>query len=318
MDDIRQSIFKQSFRIITKLQLLSVFFEEEIIYKIYVRTQVIQNLFENDPELDINKLDLFHLQYTETVIELLRKIKKANEKNVNISQDEIRYNEELIGKINEAMRTEENFENAALAQTTRVNKSLFKMYQNLSGYSPEPPFPKEIGAFSEKYAKEFFTEIAPELFDELLEFDPGEVYKNGYGIIEKKLMGWQCKRDFKNVFVCGVKAGEISIEIYKLDTKDDYFIFYPPRHLFLDLAYSKIENLNRTTPLSKQEKIVRDLSEKNVSLKNNITAVKTNIPPDIQLLLNDYYQKIASLDFINDDFDIQANILKTMINTKDI
>jgi len=314
MDDSRNIIFKNSARIITKLQLLSVFFEDETVYKIYIRTQVIQKLFENNPDLDIHKLDLFHLQYTESVIELLRKIKRGNEKNVSIAQDEIIYNEELIQKIRETVRTEENFENAKQARAAVINKSLYQLFQNLSGYSALPPFPKDIAAFSEKYAKEFFHEISPALLYELTEFDPAEVYKNGYGIIEKKLLGWQCKQEFKNVFVCGLKCVESEIEVYKLQETDDYFIFYPERNLFLDLAFSKIESVYAPT-LSKQEKVIRELSERNATLKNSMNDIKTSIPAEIKPLLNDYYQKINTLDFINDDFDIQANILKTMLNT---
>ena len=314
MDDSRNAIFKDSSRIITKLQLLSVFFEDETVYKIYVRTQVIQKLFENNPDLDVHKLELFHLQYTESVIELLRKIKKGNEQNVHLAQDEIGYNEELIQKIKESVRTEENFENAKQARTAVINKSLHQLFQNLSGYSALPPFPKDISAFSEKYAREFF-EISPALFYELTEFDPAEVYKNGYGIIEKKLLGWQCKQEFKNVFVCGLKAGESEIEVYKLEKTDDYFIFYPERNLFLDLNFSKIEKVYVPTPLSKQERIIRDLSEKNAALKNSMDEIKTGIPAQVKSLLNEYYHKINTLDFINDDFDIQANILKAMLNT---
>ncbi len=76
MDDNQQKILSNSLKVISKLQLLSTFFEEEIIFKIYIRTQVIHKMFESNPELDINKLDLFHLQFTESVLELLRKIKK--------------------------------------------------------------------------------------------------------------------------------------------------------------------------------------------------------------------------------------------------
>ena len=80
MDDYRLNILKKSSTEINRLQVLSVFFDEESIYKIYLRSQVIHQLFANNEELEIDKLDLFHVQFTESVIELLRKIKKSNEK----------------------------------------------------------------------------------------------------------------------------------------------------------------------------------------------------------------------------------------------
>jgi hypothetical protein len=73
MDDAGKAILNESNKIISKLQLLSVFFGDDIIYKIYLRSQVIHQLFEDNPELDINKLELFHLQFTQTLLDLLRK-----------------------------------------------------------------------------------------------------------------------------------------------------------------------------------------------------------------------------------------------------
>jgi len=84
MDGHLQNIFNESKRIISKLQLLAAFFGDEILYKIYLRTEVIHQMFEQNPELDANNLELFHLQYTASLIELLRKIKKNNEKNVSL------------------------------------------------------------------------------------------------------------------------------------------------------------------------------------------------------------------------------------------
>src|SRR4051812_41500132 len=109
MDDNVAILLRDSNRIVSKLQLLSVFFEEEVIYKIYLRTQVIHKLFESNPELDINKLELFHLQYTTTVVDLLKKIKIANEKNVNVLFDEIHLNKEMMDNIENSVFTEKNF-----------------------------------------------------------------------------------------------------------------------------------------------------------------------------------------------------------------
>ena len=316
MDDNRKAILSHSTKVITRLQLLSVFFQDDIIYNIFIRTQVIQKLFETNPELDINKLELFHLQYTETVIELLRKIKKSNENTVSITQDEIAYNEDLAEKLKHTLLATGNYSQEVQAHTTAINTALNRLYNNLSGYSPEPPFPSTITNFSEKNSYEYFQEITPLLFDELIAFDAEEVYKNGYGIIEKKLLGWQCKYAFKNTFIGGLKAGERYLEIYKLQQKDTYFIFYPARHLLVDLDFKKIADIDFTSSLSKPEKLVNDIQQKTVKLKNSLETIKTNIPISVDDLLQEYYSKITALDFTNDEFDIQANILKTMLNTK--
>ncbi|WP_435525767.1 hypothetical protein [Chryseobacterium indoltheticum] len=69
-------IMSQSKRRLTRLKLLANFFENVDIIAIYIKTDIIHNLFNENQTLDFNKLELFHLQYTDSLIELLTKIKK--------------------------------------------------------------------------------------------------------------------------------------------------------------------------------------------------------------------------------------------------
>lgn len=318
MDDNQKKILSESLRIISKLQILSAFFEDDVIYKIYVRSQVIHKLFETNPELDINKLNLFHLQFTESVLELLRRIKKTNEKNVSLIFDEIQLNEELITKIADAMRTEENFEFAKQKQTQKVNEALDKLYQNLSNLSADNPFSWNVQQFGARYTKDFFLEISEDHFYDLITFDPEDVYRNGYAIIEKKLMGLQCRHHFNNHFYCGLKAGSLLLEIYKMAEEDTDFLYYPARNLFLICDPQKMTGINPADALSKRAKVVKELTEKNLQLEQSVAGAKTNIPTDIKTLLTDYYEKVNGMDFMDfiDDFDVQANILKAMLNTE--
>jgi hypothetical protein len=317
MDDNQKKILSNSLKVISKLQLLSTFFEDEIIFKIYIRTQVIHKMFESNPELDINKLELFHLQFTESVLELLRKIKKTNEKNVSLLFDEIELNKELIIKITDAMRTEESFEFAKQKQTVKINQSVNKLYENLSDLSTDFPFGKNISQFSARYAKDFFYEVTSDFFYGLIDFDPDKVYKNGYGIIEKKLLGLQCRYKFNNLFYCGLKSDTLVAEVYKMVEEEVYFIFYPSRNMFLECDKEKIEGIDLSEALSKRAKMVQELTDKNIQLEHNAPKMKTQIPRDIEQLLTEYYNKVNGMDFMDfmDDFDVQANILKTMLNT---
>ncbi|MEO7769081.1 MAG: hypothetical protein ABIS01_16740 [Ferruginibacter sp.] len=320
MDDSAKRIFRESVTIIGKLQLLSVFFEEEVLYKIFIRTQVIHKLFESNPELDINKLELFHLQFTESILELLRKIKKTNEKNVSILFDEIQLNKEMINKLTDSMLLEKNFENEAQAQAARVNESINKLFQNLSGYSPTNPITKNIKQFGIRYAKDFFHGVSDNFLYGVIEHDSDLVYKNAYATIEKKLLGLQCKHGFNNVFYCGLVSENLLVEVYKLKNEDEYFIYYPTGNLFVDCAFSKLSGFVLHDPIAKKTKIIHELEDKNDSFINSEQAVKTNIPTEVTTLLTEYYTKIASIDFIDfiDDYDVQANILKTMLNTDSI
>jgi len=317
MDENQKKLFSNSTNIIEKLRLLSVFFEDELIVKILIRTQVIHKLFESNPELDSNKLLLFHLQFTESIIELLRKIKENNEKAIVAIQNEIELNKELMQNLANALRVEESFDYNRKLQEVEIGNAIFKLYQNLSNHSRENPFPKAIQQFSSKYATEFFKEITAQLFFELLEYDFSQVYKNGYGVIDKKLLGLQCKHEFKNVFVCGLKDDDSYLELYKILNEEVYFIFYPSKHTFLSVDLTKLSGFDLTMPVSRKAKILQELEKKTDDLQESIPKVKIRIPEEVTKLLADYHQKIEKIDFLDliDDYDIQANILKTMLNT---
>ena len=302
---------------LSNLQLLSVFFGDDVIYKIYLRSQVIHKLFETNPELDVNKLDLFHLQFTQSLIDLLRKIKKNNESNISLVFDEIQINKELIDKLNDPFYTEANFNLEKQRQTLKVNLSLRKLFQVLSDNLTDNPLSKNINAFSSRFAADFFYTITPELLDELTAYTDKDVYTDEYATIQRKLMGVLCKYDFKTEFYCGLKSGNQIIEVYKFMNADRYFLYSPSDSLFVFLDVAKIANIDFSTNLSKKEKLMHELKDKNDKLEGNAAAMKSFMPPEIKNLLADDYKKISDINFLENisNIDVQANILKSMLNT---
>ena len=302
---------------LSKLQLLSVFFGDDVIYKIYLRSQVIHKLFETNPELDVNKLDLFHLQFTQSLIDLLRKIKKNNESNISLVFDEIQINKELIDKLNDPFYTEANFNLEKQRQALKVNLSLRKLFQVLSDNLTDNPLSKNINAFSSRFAADFFYTITPELLDELTAYIDKEVYTDEYATIQRKLMGVLCKYDFKTEFYCGLKSGNQIIEVYKFINADRYFLYAPSDSLFVFLDIAKIANIDFSNNLSKKEKLMHELKDKNDKLEGNASAMKSFMPPEIKKLLADDYKKISDINFLENisNIDVQANILKSMLNT---
>lgn len=321
MDEYLLNTLKQSNKVIDKLQMLSAFFDdEEVVYKIYLRTQVIHKLFENNLELDAGKLELFHLQFTTSILDLLKKIKKNNEGNVGLVYDEIQLNEDLIDKMNDGVYTERNFNLDKQKQALKINTSLRNLFQVLSTDSSDFPFSKNMATFSARYVKDYFYDVEPETLTNLLTFDQQKIYLNKYATIQKKLMGMLCKYDFKTEFFCGLNAGNLKVEIYKFIHTDKYFLFAPDRKLFLLCDISKLTEIDKENTLSRKAKIVQELLYKNDKLQSTVGSLKTFIPTDIELLLEQGYQKIADTHFLDylSNADIEANILKTMLNTNTI
>ncbi|MEO6522055.1 MAG: hypothetical protein ABIN91_10285 [Mucilaginibacter sp.] len=317
MDDNGKAILNESNRIISKLQLLSVFFGDDIIYKIYLRSQVIHQLFEDNPELDINKLELFHLQFTQTLLDLLRKIKKNNEKSILILLDEIQLNKELITKIQESVFSIEQFKLDQQRQALKINNSLRKLYQVLSDDTSEYPFSKNINSFSTRYSQDFYYEVSPSLITELTKYTPTDVYSNAYAIIQRKLMGTLCKYDFRSSFFCGLKAADMIAEVYRINDVEKHFIYLPAKELFLFCDINKLDISGSPSELSKKESFIRELTDKNEQLNNSIIMIKTTIPREIKSLLIDNYKKLNDINFLQNigDVDVQANMLKSMLNT---
>jgi hypothetical protein len=317
MDENRINILNDSTRTISKLQLLTVFFNNDIIYKIYLRTQVIHQLFATNPDLDINKLELYHLQFTVTLIDLLKKIKKNNEVNADLLLDEVQLNNELIGKMDDTVFTESNFNIDKQRQALKMNQSLRKLYEVLSNDLDDYPFAKNINQFSSRYSPDYFFEIPPELLNELLQYNANSLYTNKFATIQRKLMGKLCKYDFKTEFYCGLKTADVIVEVYKFIDIDQYYLYSPSNNIFLFCDIAKINSIDHESTLSKKEKIMRELLDKNVRLQSSAGVIKTHLSAEILDLLADDYKKITDVDFLQhmNSFDVQANILKTMLNT---
>jgi hypothetical protein len=317
MDENRLNILNASNRMLSKLQLLSAFFAEDVLYKIYLRSQVIHKLFDNNPEIDINKLDLFHLQFTTSVVELMQKIKKNNENNIRILFDEVQLNEDMIEKLNETIYTQQNYDLDKQRQSLKINLSLRKLFQVLSDETKENPLSKNINAFSARFAPDFFYSIDLSLYDDLIKYKPSEVYSNNYAIIQKKLMGALCKYDFKTEFFCGLKSAGNIAEVYKFINVDKYFLYFPAHELFIFCDILKISGIDWSNNLSKKEKLINELNDKNDKLKSSAGAIRSMMPAEIKTLLAEVYIKIESMDFLENlsNIDVQANILKTMLNT---
>lgn len=317
MDENRLNILNASTRDISKLQLLSVFFNNDVIYKIYLRTQVLHQLFQTNPELDINQLEMFHLQFTQTLIDLLKKIKRNNEAQAGLLLDEVQLNHQLIEQMEGSAYSEQSYVNDKQRQSLKMSQSLRKLFRVLSDNSAEYPFAANINKFSAHFSADYFYSISTELVYELLAYSPADVYSNEYATIQRKLMGSLCKYDFKIEFYCGVRANDIVLEVYRFADVNKYFLYSPLNNVLLFCDVAKLGDLDLKNTVSKRERMMRELRDKNVQLTGKAGLIKTNLPQNITALLADDYKKIADVNFMAhmNAFDVQANILKTMLNT---
>jgi hypothetical protein len=150
-----------------------------------------------------------------------------------------------------------------------------------------------------------------------MQYAPADVYKNAYAVIHRKLMGLMCKNEFRSTFFCGLTAAGQVAEIYQLNDTNRYFAYYPAKEVFLFCDIAGVDLNTAPTELSKKEAFIRELSDKNDQLNNSISIIKTSLPPEIKNLLTDNYKKLNDINFLQNisDVDVQANMLRSMLNT---
>lgn len=219
--------------------------------------------------------------------------------------------------MSDSVFSEKNYHLDKQKQSLKINLSLRKLFQVLSDNSDDYPFSKNINAFSARFSQDFYFDISPDALNELIKFNPSEVYRNNSAIIQRKLMGLLCKMDFKTEFYCGLAAGNLVLEVYRFLNMDRYFLFFPAKNLFLFCDLSTIPGVDWTNTLSKKARLIQELTDKNDNLMSRANVLKTVIPDNVQALLKEYYEKISDVDFLQQigRFDVQTNILKTMLNT---
>ncbi|MDU1892078.1 MAG: hypothetical protein E6767_15445 [Dysgonomonas sp.] len=318
MDEYRKEILDKSNNIILQLSDLVIFFEDPTLMNIYLQTKIIHKLFEDNEDIDINKLDLFHLQFTTTLIELISKVKQKNERIVGMYQHEMELNNEMIEKLRQLMIKDGGFDAEKQQQSIRMSKSMRNLYTVLYNRSNEYPFTEDISSFSIKFYKDYFFESSPELLEELIAYDKSTVYRNSFAVIDKQLLLDLGQAIFAVKFFFGVKFDSMLAEVYSIQNTDIYFLYLPAKNLFLKVDINRFPYQEWDALMSKKEQTIRNLNKKNQKLEANIKSTYKYISQEISELLEEDYKVITDLDFLAslEDIDTQANILKSMLETK--
>ncbi|WP_370900478.1 hypothetical protein [Chryseobacterium gossypii] len=310
MEDEAVTIMSQSKRRLTKLKLLSNFFENVDIISIYIRTEIIHKLFEENKTLDYSKLELFHLQYTDSLTELLTKIKKKKENDLLAVINEININNQYISGFEE--RKADSFETDRKIYSGIFSRHLKSLYKDLT----EDQFSldwNDVLYFQKKYAAEFYRMEADET---KLKLPPVPSYRYQDYSIERKLLGKLNIQNFKVRFVCGYRIGRNEYELFKIFQTDEYFIFNVEEKRMYLIDDEKLSFLNTSENVSDQISIIDQLKKRNEELEENIHEKKRTLPDDVGTVLKDYLRNLENIDIMSKIFDVneETNILRAMLN----
>ena len=307
-------IIKDSNRKLVVLKLLSNFFNHKDFVGVLVRTKVIHSLFQKNQTLDINKLELFHIQFTNSLIDLFQKIKKSKEQHYTLISDEIYINKDIIAKLKFEIG-EEKFADLTKQHGQKMSKKIEELYQILASDSHSFFDWSEIISFSDGIKSEFYREISIDQYERLTAVNKKN-YENKYVKFEKKLLGRLNILKFKIKFLCGLVCNNEIIEVYEFRDSNDKFVFIGNEKSFHFIEADMVKDINISKNHSAKGEIIAELEEKNALLELELGTIKTSLPENVQEVLKDYLNKISSVDFLEDlqNVDEQTNILKTMLN----
>ncbi|MEP6803871.1 MAG: hypothetical protein ABI892_05070 [Flavobacterium sp.] len=307
-------IIKDSNRKLVILELLSNFFNHKDFVGVLIKTKIIHTLFENNKTLDINKLELFHIQYTSSFIDLFQKLKKSKEQQYVLISDEIYINQDIISKLKTEIG-DSKFPQLLRNHAQNMSRKIEELYQMFS--TEETAFFNwnEIISFSDSIKTEYYREISIEQYEKLAT-SKKSLYENKYSKFEKKLLGRLNVLNFKIKFSCGLVCNNEIIEVYEFRDSNDKFVFIANEKAFYFLQTEMENEINLLKNDSVKGEIITQLKNKNASLESELSTVKTSLPENVNEVLKDYLNKISSIDFIEDlqNVDEQTNILKTMLN----
>lgn len=314
-DETFSQIIKDSKKKLQTLKILANFFNHPVLIAVLIRTKVIHNFFENNKNLDIHKLDLFHIQYTKSLVDLFQKLKKSKEQRFLLLSDEIYINDDFIKKL-ELEIDKVAFSDVAYSHAKNLSLKIEQLYK-IFAFDDAASFNwNEINEFSSRRASEFYREVSKEKLEQISLHKDDPVYQNQLAKIERKLLGKLNIHKFRIKFACGIKHENEVAEVYEFVDSNDRFIFNVNEKSFYFLNEANIKGIDMSKNKSVKIQMIEGLQAKNLKLKEQQANLKTQLPKDVEEVLQSYAQKISDVEFLNDlqNVDEQTNILKAMLN----
>ncbi len=313
-DELFAQVINDSTKRLAVLKLLSNFFNHPNLIGVSIRTEIIHSIFEKNKSLDVNKLELFHLQYTNSLIELFQKLKKAKEQNYLLLTGEIDINRDFISKLKTEIEDDSFVEESRNVSKNMAHK-IASIYNMLTTDVLENFSWNEIINFSNTIKSEYYREISQEQFNTLKPIDK-KTYSNLYATFERKLLGRLNMFKFRIKFTCGLVCDNEIVEVYEFIDSNDKFVFFNADKSFYLLDETSIKGIDFSKNNSVKTALIHQLEAKNNGLTEKLSSIKTSLTNEVQEVLKSYLDKIASVDFIQDlqNVDEQTNILKAMLN----
>lgn len=308
---MKEEILAKSKTKINRLKLYCNYFDNQLLRYIYIKTQSVHSLFNDDivEGLDINNLVLFHVQYTDSLLELLIKIKKQNDQTSLLILNDIKTNNDILDTLTNNSKTD-SFELDRKYHSSNISYFLKNIFNNLTDQLMELDY-GSIKSFEETYSEGYFREIDPSIFDK----DTLARYYEFDGVkIQSRLMGKLNKAMYNVRFLCGYIGNNTIYELFRFFKSDELFIWDVTNKEFFLISNTLDIDMSTNTLIRKS--LREELIEKNEELEKRISNLKNTIPQEVLDTLSSYKEMIDDTNKLVSSFcfDEETNILKSMLN----
>lgn len=317
-NDHLKTIIEDSNRYILELESLSNFFNQPDLYAILIRTTIIHKLFENNADLEINKLYLFHLQYTQSLIELLTKLKANKQQQFRLVFDEITIHEAMVQKMSEeAEKDPSDFIDYSKNHAQHMGTKLEQFYTTLTQDNGFEINWAQVLIFANRFSADYFRPITDAEYQQITQ-GKDKTYEHGGVQVETKLLGRLNRYNFKIFFVCGLISSGNILEVFQFKDTPDRFIFDFHTKSFYFLSDDEASGIDLSDNTPNRIRTIAQLKVKIDQLRLQLNSIKLLLNADVLEILRDYLSKISSVDFLEDlqNVDEQANVLRTMLRIK--
>lgn len=301
-------ILKNSKSKLVELDKMNNFFKILDLSSVLINTSLIISYFESNIEReDLGKLELFNLQYTDSLLELLRKVKSNKER--EIAGVTVKYNRFIY----EQKRLVYN--NPNLDEEFVISKKLHELeisilFENFFNNIEYKDFNKLI-SFHKKYSNRYFYNI-DEDDKKFIESEKIKYYTRFNTKIDSELLELVANKKFKIKLAYGFNSKETSFELFIIEDSDIVFLWNINKKCFYisqSNFYSFGEMLN-----SVQTKIENYSGE----LQSSINEIMKDIPKEVNKLINKYNKVLEDIIYNSESYDTkeEENILKAMLDLK--
>ena len=309
-------IIKQSEKRLNKLRVITNFFDNADVVGISIRTKIIHDVFTSNTNLDSMKLELFHLQYTDTFLQLMQQLKKKIEQKYLLIQNEIKINAEFVANYKTEIK-KDSFREEVIKCNLSTQLFLETAYDYLAFMNPAKANALfEVNEFKDKWGAEYYRQISDADSQKISNLETPLFHSYNIITIDKKLLGKLNIHRFKIKFQCGFQYNNSFFSLFEFIHTNEHLIFNHQINQFQVFEIKDFPTLNFAKNSSNKQDLIQTLTNKITDLEKQAKTSLKLIPKEVKLVIKEYYLKISSLSFLDDlqNVDEQTNILKSMLN----